>query len=264
MKKNHYTILLITLILSTTYILGIDYYDKKDPTLSQLYKAISLPDFTYDTISLSLSGVKTGKVATLAEFVGKGAEAITAFSHKEDCSKFCTQLHENEAQTYFSEESGQIEVGVTEEKQKSSYKLKFKTSKKAPTTSHYYFELRSQGSLDQLEGWWQASHKLYEKWGIKAKEHISFQGSFKKQLTKEEEQILAQQIMTQLKGEIGTSYSSTERPDMMTYYGYTKLYKGYIQESFNKKSNVQISFTYKEDTNETRYLIAFPFYNESF
>ncbi len=264
MKKNHYTIILLTLILSTTYILGIDYYDKKDSTLSQLYKAISLPDFTYDTISISLSGVKTGKVTTLAEFVEKGAEAITAFSHKEDCSRLCTQLHENEAQTYFSEEGGQIEVGVTEEKQKSNYKLKFKTSKKAPTTSQYCFELRSQGNLDQLEGWWQASHKLYEEWGIKAKEHISFEGSFKEQLTKEEEQALAQLIIKQLKGELGTSYSSIERPDMMTYYGYTKLYKGYIQESFNKRSNIQISFIYNEATNETRYLIAFPFYNESF
>ena len=50
----------------------------------------------------------------------------------------------------------------------------------------------------------------------------------------------------------------------IVYYGYTKEFPEYVVDGNGAKSNIQIGFTYNEETDKTECIIAFPFYNAPF
>ncbi|PHV69850.1 hypothetical protein CS063_13505 [Sporanaerobium hydrogeniformans] len=264
MRLSHCKVILLTLLLSTTYILGIDLYDQKANTLGTLYEAVQLPGLTYNQIEVSFSGINEGQVASLKDFVQKGAEAITAFSHGEECSKLCTQLHDNDAQTSLGKEDSAIKVHVEDEQKHSLYELELKANKKTPTTSFYVLKLHGTEDIGQLELWRQAAFKLYDKWRVSPSEYISFKGCLQGTLSVSEQEVWANTVMKNLHGEITDTYIPTDREDMVTYYGYTKDYKDFIRDHRGQKANTQISFIYNEEEDSTTCMIAFPFYNEPF
>ena len=89
MRINSRLIVLMTLLLSTSYIFGIEYYEKQEETVGKLYEAISLQSITYNEVRVEISGVKEGEVLNTRDILSKQNKFIEDLAHDESCSKLC-------------------------------------------------------------------------------------------------------------------------------------------------------------------------------
>ena len=93
MRKKHSIMIVITMILSTTCILGVSLYDTKSETVTRIYQAVNNLQINITQAEVNFSLVKEGDKLTEDELYAMNTEFSEILSHNEACSKFCSQIH---------------------------------------------------------------------------------------------------------------------------------------------------------------------------
>ena len=125
---------------------------------------------------------------------------------------------------------------------------------------HYIIvRLRIKDSIQSLEKYRKLLDDAFEKLGIKQKQvTVQYEGYITKQMTKENKEETARQLVKELQGEIAFDYWQN---DTYTVYAYTGLIDEYI-ESAGCKINIQIAMTYDTQTEKTKIYLASPIINQ--
>ncbi len=264
MRINNKLIILITLVLSTSYIFGIDYYDRKEIKVKTLYEKVALADVTYTEISSSFRGIKENESLNKSELGFKHGQIVHELAHEENCSKLCTQIHSVYCESEFIEEEEAREIRVAWRETATPYRLSIKTQKDIGYNTYYKIEIKGLEDTRQIDHLRSRTMQLLEKWDVKSKETLYFKGTIQGSINRGERQALVNNLLEKLNAKETGYYQNDYSEDTEAYYAYTKAIKDYILDQDNKKTNIQINFSYNEIQHKTHMIIAFPFYNESF
>lgn len=264
MRINSRMIILITLLLSTSYIFGIEYYEKEEQEISRLYELVSLPDITYKEVSIEISGIKEGEVLDTKAILDKQNKFVEELAHDENCSKLCRITHANTAHMGFTSEEGALGAVAEEEKPATSYALSIKNRQDIGYNSYYKIKLQGLQNIKELDHLRATSTSVLNDWKVKYKENIYFTGTIEGFVDKDERKVYMEALFKALEGESTSYYQDDVSQDVEAYYGYTPKVTEYIIDAKGQRSNTQISFSYNEDLGVTHLIVAFPFYNEPF
>ncbi|WP_069998895.1 YwmB family TATA-box binding protein [Cellulosilyticum sp. I15G10I2] len=264
MKMNNKLIILITLLVSTSYIFGIDYYDRKETKVRTLYEKIALPDITYTEISSTLRGIKEKEELKERDLALKHNQVVHEFAHEYSCSRLCTQVHPVHCESEFIQEEEAMEIRVTGSETETPYSLSIRNQKDLHYNTHYKIMIQGLEDINQIDHLRNRSLQLFKNWGVKAQETLYFKGVMRGEKDKGERKAIVNTVLNQLKAKKTGYYQDDVHQDTEAYYAYTKFIKDYVLDQDNTKSNIQISFSYNEIQGETQIIIALPFYNESF
>lgn len=89
---------------------------------------------------------------------------------------------------------------------------------------------------------------------------VLLEDNFQGNLSLEEKKQITQTIMKRFSADIG---KSIETKELFTVYAYTELIDEWITAE-NQKINLNLLFTYNEETDETTLIIATPIYNQDY
>ena len=263
MKHNN-LIILITLVVSVSYIFGMDYYDRKQIQTAKLYEKIALPDITYTEINLSLKGMKEKQKLDKKAIALKHSQSLEQLSHQAHCSKLCTGLHPINCQSQFIEEGENLTIVIAGQDSKTPYTLSMKTQKDLEYNTYYNMEITGLKDIVQIDHLRNRTLLLFEKWGVKPKESLAFKGIISGSLDQGQRKAMAEEMLLRLGGKATGYYGDDHNETTEAYYGYTQGIKEYILANDHEKTNIQVSFSYNEVAGVTQVVIAFPFYNEPF
>lgn len=143
----------------------------------------------------------------------------------------------------------------------TKYCLTIKNEMRDKNTTVYNIEIQGIKELNQIDDMKDKVNKLFKDWHIQTKETISFIGSIKGDLNKQQKEMYKNQLFKSLQGKYTTSYQDDYNIGTIAYYGYTPFVEEYTKTSNGTKVNVQITFIYNEVQDTTQVIIAFPFYN---
>ena len=262
-RINNHIIILVTLIVSASYIFGLDYYDKREAKIEELYKRIELPEITYTHITTEFKAIKE-EILDEKQLAAKENEVLQQFSHTYDCSRLCTQIHEYGAAQEFIQAEDKLGTVIQSRDQETPYIVTIAAQKDIGYNTRYHIKIEGLSDLKRLDHLRNLSLGLFDKWRMKPKETIYFIGDIDKKLIAQERKAYADKLLKALKGHHVSYYKDDYSEDAEAYYGYTKAIKEHILDEQGKKSNTQISFSYNETRGVTQIIAAFPFYNEPF
>ena len=264
MNKRNIILIAVIMILCTSYIFGFEYYDRVPTRVQRLSKLISIPDLQVTEVGVQLNGIYYGEKLGLQEMIIRENNLLGEMAHEIDCSKLCKLFHYNTASTNIEEQNNGIKVIGTNCEDDTPYTLIIKNQKDKNDNTYYDFKFTGLTNLKQLDMRRDRAMELLKKWGVNPKESIYFKGELLGDSLENQRLKITEMIFSQLKGNITNIYQDDMNTKTMAYYGYTKEFSQYLEDSNGVKSNVQVSFTYNENTNKTEWIIAFPFYNAPF
>ena len=264
MNKRNIILIAIIMILCTSYIFGFEYYDRVPTRVQRLSQLISIPDLEVTEVGVKLNGIYYGERLNLKEVLIRENKLLGEMAHEINCSKLCKLFHYNSASTSIEQQDNDITVVGTNCDDDTPYTLTIKNQKDKDYNTYYDFNFTGLTNLKRLDMRRDRTLNLLKKWGVHPKESIYFKGELLGDLLENQRLEITQMIFSHLKGNITNIYQDDMNTKTMAYYGYTKEFSQYIEDSSGAKSNVQVSFTYNESTNKTECIIAFPFYNEPF
>ncbi len=264
MKISNRVIILVTLILSVSYIFGIDYYDKKESKVKSLYQKVTLPEVTYTDVYIAFNGIKTGEKLNERDLAVKQSQSIYMLSHDHECSKLCAQLHPQDTSTEFVQEDERLSLQINRASEIARYTVSVKSQKDIGYNTYYKIEMQGIQDLNELDSLRGYAQNLFNKWKVRPKETLYFKGTIMGKIDPYQKKNHAAGLLGKLKARQTGYYEDDSSHETVAYYGYTKTIKDYILDENGEKTNVQISFSYHEAEDYTQMIIAFPFYNEPF
>lgn len=256
--------IVVIMVLCTTYIFGFEYYDRVPNKLQRLGEQISIPQMKITEVGVELSGIIYGEQLEAKDVIMKQSKMLEALAHEEGCSKLCQVMHYTPSETSIEEKENQIRVIAGDTEGDASYDLMIKNQKDIRYNTYYHLKLTGVSNLAQLDMRRSRASELLKSWKVNPKEWIYFKGEIEGKLKEEERFTIVGNILKELKGKRTNTYTDDKNVETVAYYGYTKEIGEYIEEANGAKTNVQISFTYNETTSQTECIIAFPFYNAPF
>ena len=261
MKISNRIIILITLIFSASYILGLDYYDRKETEIRKRFEQVKRPEFICRQINFQLSGIKSGEKLNEQELTKRQIECVKALAHLDTCSKLCTQEHENNAQSEYIKDPNGFGVRIFGTNQNTVYEVVIKVQERE---SCYRIKMQGSDNIEAMDNLRNRAVSLFERWGINPQENLSFIGEAEGKFSTIQRKEYVADLFNTLKADYRGYYQDDFGKDTEAYYGYSKEIKEYIIGSGGKKNNVQIGFSYNEQDDYTQIIAAFPFYNEPF
>lgn len=263
-NRRNGIMVVVIMILCTTYIFGFEYYDREPNKLQKLGEQISIPQLKITEVGVELSGIVYGEQLEATDLMMKQSKMLEALAHEEGCSKLCQVMHYTPSETSIEEKEDQIKVIAGYTDGDASYDLMIKNQKDIRYNTYYHLKLTGVSNLAQLDMRRSRASKLLKSWKVDPKEWIYFKGEIEGKLTDEERLTIVETLLKALKGKRTSTYADDRNVETVAYYGYTKEIEEYIEEANGAKTNVQMSFTYNETTSQTACIIAFPFYNAPF
>lgn len=264
MKTKNGVIIILAMLLSTSYIFAIDYYDMRQTTVQDIYAAISLPGIQFTDIRISLTGQRQEALEVI-DLCEREQSCIQKLAHENDCSKLCTEIHETSAVADVTMEEEDKLQGVASAKSlMSSYSLSIKNQKDINHNSYYKLNIQGLEDLVELDRLRSDSIDLFKEWDVEPNESVCFLGTIEGNVGEVERFEYKTALLKALKARFTGYYQDDLSGDTQAYYAYTKSFDDYILDGEGKKTNTQISFSYNEVEDVTQIIIAFPFYNEPF
>lgn len=254
----------MTLILSTTYIFGIEYYDTAEQKISELYRLVQIEGINYEQVKLSLTGIKNNEQLELTDLLTLQESALRILSHEVECSKFCKRTHYYHAEKSVSpEDSGFVSL-ATHMDDETSYILSIKNQQDIHYNTYYSMEFTGLEDLAELDKLRNRGLEIFKDVKVEPKEYIYFIGELTGFLEEEEKEFYVYKLFDALGAKQTNRYIDDLSNKALAYYGYTRQIKDYITEIDGDRTNVQISFSEHEIEGVTKVTIAFPFFNEPF
>lgn len=267
MKKiydKRYLAVLITLVLSITYMVAIDMYDKPPTQVSKLYKAINIEGITYEQIEVNIKGVTENERTSIEEIMEKENSCNEALSHTKECSKLCTIEHPLLGEIEVLAEEDYASATMNNTQNMSTYTLTIRNEERNPDTTIYNMKIQGLQDIGTIDYMRSRSIDLFKEWDTNPKETISFVGYIEGAPDLAQRENYKTQILKSLQGKFVEYYQDDYNSTTEAYYGYTPLIKDYTTTATGTRTNTQITFTYNEILNNTQVIVAFPFYNDPY
>lgn len=252
------------MMIATTYIFGIEQYDKDQTLISRLYSAMQLPEIKYEQIQVALYGEGEGEKQFSQEVLEKASVCGKGLAHTEECSKLCLVDHANHATLQTVNEKDNIGIHLAGKGHEADYLFEINDLEDGNQNADYKMTIETDKHAEAVDWMRERSINLFNEWDIDTKEHIYFIGKVEGNLDKGKRKVYEQKLMQALQGTTSECYIDDLGQSTMAYYGYTPLIEEYTRDQYGNKVNTQISFAYDELNNETQLIVAFPFYNEPF
>ena len=264
MRKKAITTIIITALLSATYIFAIDYYDTMPEHLAFLKDKVSIEEVRYTEIGVELLGILYNEELELMELQNKQYEIAEQLAHTEECSKLCKVSHSDLSQKTIDRTDQVRQAEVQDSGLGWEYSFTLKNQKDTHENSYYHLKIVGGEDIGRLDVLRNRGYEQFKAWHIKAKETIYFKGFIEGALSEEKRNDLKEQLLQNLDAKETNVYRDDMNDSTCAYYGYTSYIEDYVMEADGQKSNMQISFKYDEICDETDIIIAFPFYNQPF
>jgi len=153
------------------------------------------------------------------------------------------------------------ELLVYKQAKQASTQIKLVSIKEGNTNKNYItIQLSLSNSIQNIDQYKKIVEDVLGTLDVKDEQVIlKYEGSREGELSSEEKQELAENLIAELQGNVALKY---DEGDLYTVYGYTGMLKEYIS-SMGNKINIQVVITYNEVNNRTRIVLATPILNES-
>ena len=199
MRKINYIVMLITLIVSTSYILGIELYDQSSYRYEELFKAIQLKEINYDEAGIEIEAVKDNDNLLERDVYDRLDEVIVQLSHNVDCSKLCTKLHPNHAVSHLTAKHEEIIAATNEKQDMAAYSFELKNKALGDKRVSYY-KLKLSGSTvsSNMQNLYDRAKKIFASWKVQGEEMFYAKASVRKELTDEERRTYKEQLFKAL------------------------------------------------------------------
>lgn len=264
MRKKVIIMIILSALLSATYIFAIDHYDTMPKQLAFLKDKISIEEVHYTEVGVELSGIIYDEELNLMDLQNKQYEMAEQLAHTNECSKLCQVTHLDLSKKTMDIENQVKKVEIENSGEGWEYLFTLKNQKDIHENSYYYLKITGVEDMQHMDILRNRGYNQFKAWHVKAKETIYFKGFIVGLLSEEERTQLKDQLLQNLSAKETNSYQDDLNETTCAYYGYTPYIKDYMVEADGQKTNVQISFKYDETRNETDIIIAFPFYNDPF
>ena len=264
MRKKVIIMIILSALLSATYIFAIDHYDTMPKQLAFLKDKISIEEVHYTEVGVELSGIIYDEELNLMDLQNKQYEMANQLAHTNECSKLCQVAHLDLSKKTMDIENQVKKVEIENSGEGWEYLFTLKNQKDIHENSYYYLKITGVEDMQHMDILRNRGYNQFKAWHVKAKETIYFKGFIVGLLSEEERTQLKDQLLQNLSAKETNSYQDDLNETTCAYYGYTPYIKDYMVEADGQKTNVQISFKYDETRNETDIIIAFPFYNDPF
>lgn len=267
MRKKQSIMILVTMILSTTCILGVSLYDKKSETVSKLYAAVNDLRIDIAQVAVNFSLVKENEKIAEEDFYKMNTTFAEILSHAKECSKFCSQIHGNEVSTSMWKEEDSLYLELTSNSNTPKFVMDIESQN---TNNHKVVaKMHIEGfanteEIEEIDNIRERTWKVYKKLKKTPKENIIFTAQVDKKLGMKEMQNYADKLYENLDAKPRQIYQDDLNQSTVAFYGYTKKFNQYVVDDKGQKSNIQIGFAYDEIRDKTYIIVAFPFYNEAF
>ena len=256
--------IILSALLSATYIFAIDHYDTMRKQLAFLKDKISIEEVHYTEVGIDLSGIIYDEELNLMDLQNKQYEMAEQLAHTNECSKLCQVTHLDLSKKTMDIENQVKKVEIENSGEGWQYLFTLKNQKDIHENSYYYLKITGVEDMQHMDILRNRGYNQFKAWHVKAKETIYFKGFIVGLLSEEERTQLKDQLLQNLSAKETNSYQDDLNETTCAYYGYTPYIKEHVVEADGQKTNVQISFKYDETRNETDIIIAFPFYNDPF
>ena len=262
-KKTVPIIVITIIILSATYIFALEAYDTMPNKIEKLLDKVAFDEVTYKEIGVEFSGIQYEMPQDRITLAHMNEEMDAMLAHNTDCSKLCQIPHSHLATTAINEENNILQVTSYDSDEDWEYTLTLKNQKDIHYNTYYCLEITGTDipKLDTLRARGKAQ---LEDWNVDVSESIYFVGTIEGPISKEEEKSIAQKCFKNLSADETSYYEDDLSASTCAYYGYTPWIKEYVKENNHEKTNMQVSFKYNDELNQTEMIIAFPFYNLPF
>lgn len=256
--------IIVSALLSATYIFAIDHYDTMPKQLTFLKDKLNMEEVHYTEVGVELSGIVYDESLELMDLQNKQYEMAEQLAHTKECSKLCKVSHSDLSKKTIDMVNQVKQAEVENSDEGWQYTFTLKNQKDTHENSYYYLKIVGGEDMQRMDILRNRGYDQFKAWHINTKETIYFKGFISGILSEEERKQLKDQLLQNLSAKETNSYQDDLNETTCAYYGYTSYIKGYMIEADGQKTNVQISFKYDEIRNETDIIIAFPFYNDPF
>ena len=256
--------MIISAILSVTYIFAMDRYETMPRQLAFLKDKISIEEVHYTEVGVELSGIIYNEKMGLMDLQNKQYEMAEQLAHTNECLEPCQVAHSDLSKKTLDMTSQIKKVELANSGEGWQYEFTLKNQKDIHENSYYYLKITGEEDIQHMDILRSRGYDQFKAWGVKSKESIYFKGFRMGLLSKEERNQLKDQLLQNLSAKETSSYQDDLNETTCAYYGYTPYVKDHVVEADGQKTNVQISFKYDETRHETDIIIAFPFYNDPF
>ena len=264
MRKKVIIMIIVSALLSATYIFAIDHYDTMPKQLAFLKDKISIEDVHYTEVGVELSGIIYDEGLEFMDLQNKQYEMAEQLAHTNECSKLCQVTHSDLSKQTIDVASQVKKAEVENSGEGWQYIFTLKNQKDIHENSYYYLKITGAEDIQHMDILRNRGYDQFKAWHVKSKESIYFKGFMVGSLSEEERTQLKDQLLQNLNAKETNSYQDDLNETTCAYYGYTPYIKEHVVEVDGQKTNLQISFKYDETRNETDIIIAFPFYNDPF
>ncbi len=256
--------IVLVMMLSTTYIFIFEYYNGTSTNIQRLESLINIEGATLDKVEVKLEGKdeSTGKSRKELEKIQDVLN--TQMSHTSDCSKLCNKYHPRNSIIITNNNEYNDSINVISDKDKLSYDLSIISQNREDSNTEYNFTILSNNDLETLDCRRDRLLEFLLSQDVTPIEHIYFEGEILGNLNNNDRAEIANKVLKGLGSSINDMYQSDITETTSAYYGYTKEYDNYILSSNGDKSNVEVNFSYDENDKTTKYIVAFPFCNKTY
>ena len=259
--KNKYIVFtIIIMILSTTYIALFEYYDRPITEIQELKELIEVKEGSLETVEVQLVGREANKKDDM-ELMNIQKELTKQMNHRSSCSRLCNKHHTGEFSISTNNDDESIITHIVSDQNESEYKLSIINDENKGT--QYNFNLSSLANLKLLDSRTSRCKEFFRKINVISNETIYFEGEISGYLSEKKRKKIAIRVLKSLGSNIDSEYNDDITGVTSAYYGYTNKYDEYIISN-NGKSNVEINFSYDENSDKTEYIVAFPFCNKPY
>ena len=260
---RHLSIIIVMAVLCSTYIFAVAHYDRLPSKITELKQSVILEGFELEQVEVILSGIKYDEQLTDTSLTQKGEEMVMSLAHDVNCSRLCKLVHQGLVTSDLNKNDEYLQLVATYEGD-NHYEFTMKNQKDIHYNTYYKLVISGKDDLEDLDQLRMYGYDQLKRWDIAPKEYITFSGTIDHLMTEDEMIQQKDKILKQISGKETNYYEDGLEGRTVAYYGYTKLVDDYIVEADGQKSNVQITFIKDEITHQTKFIIAFPFYNEPF
>lgn len=264
MRKKVIITIIVSALLSVTYIFAIDRYDTMPEKLAFLKEHLSIEAVNYTEVGVELEGIVYDEQLELVNLQNKQYEMAEQLAHTSECSRLCKVSHSDLSKKTIDIADQVKKASVEDSGEQWHYTFTLKNQKDIHENSYYYLKIVGGTDTQYLDVLRNRGYDQFKAWHVEVKESIYFKGFMAGALSVEEREQIKDHLLKNLNAKKTNYYEDDLNQTTCAYYGYTSYVKDYVREVDGQKTNVQISFKYNETRNETDIIIAFPFYNNPF
>lgn len=264
MKKRALIITICIALFSVSYIFAIDLYDTMPNKISYLFEQVALSNIEMTEVGIELSGIRYKDELDQDTIEYQNDSMVRALAHEKECSKLCQIDHCNLVSTKLQKDTNGIQIRSYDNEENGTYIFTIKNQKDIHYNTYYDLKITGIKDIMQLDNLRNRGREQFNRWHIQPKESIYFKGCIAGVLSKQKEEVIVRLIMNQLNAKSIDYYEDDLVGSTCAYYGYTNKVDDYIEEPDGTMLNMQVSFNYNDEKDETDIVIAFPFYNTPF